>query len=201
MGYTTNFSGEFKIDKPLKPEHTQYLRAFGETRRMERLTQEDMDAGRLEKIKRNAYRAGAGDGWSPCNSMPDPARVATGLPIGPSGAYFVGGAGFGGQSKDDSIINYNEPPEGQPGLWCQWVPNEEGTAIEWDGGEKFYNYVEWLQYLIHHFLAKWGYVLNGEVEWVGEDRSDTGKIVVENNEVTTKRGRVVYDDDDEDDGG
>ena len=27
-----------------------------------------------------------------------------------------------------------------PGIWCQWVPTDDGKGIEWDGGEKFYNY-------------------------------------------------------------
>jgi hypothetical protein len=33
------------------------------------------------------------------------------------------------------------------------------------------------------FLAPWGYVLNGEVEWQGEDEEDTGKILVVDNSV------------------
>jgi hypothetical protein len=200
MGYTTDFTGSFAIDKPLKPEHAGYLRAFSASRRMGRLTQEDLDAGRLKEIKRKAYRMVETDEWEPCDGLPDPARTVVGLPVGPCGAYFVGGSGFADQDDDDSIIDHNLPPEGQPGLWCQWVPNEEGTTIEWDGGEKFYGYVEWLRYLIHHFLGKWGYVLSGEVEWQGEDGRDRGKIVVVNNEVTSKKGRVVYGDDkDEDD--
>jgi hypothetical protein len=47
------------------------------------------------------------------------------------------------QGHDLSIIDHNYPPENQPGLWCQWIPNEDGTAICWDGGEKFYNSIEW----------------------------------------------------------
>jgi len=47
--------------------------------------------------------------------------------------------------------------------------------------------------LIHHFLAPAGYVLNGEVEWQGEDPSDIGKIVVKDNEVSARQGRIVYD--------
>ena len=44
----------------------------------------------------------------------------------------------------------------QPGLWCQWVPNASGTAIVWDEGEKFYYYIEWIKYLIEHFLRAVG---------------------------------------------
>ena len=72
-----------------------------------------------------------------------------------------------------------------PGVWNQWVPDESRKYIEWDGGEKFYEYVEWIKYLIDHFLAPWGIVVNGSVEWRGEDWGDTGTISVEDNEVST----------------
>jgi hypothetical protein len=62
--------------------------------------------------------------------------------------------------------------------------------IEWDTGEKFYDYVEWLEYIIYNFLAPKGYVLNGNVEWYGEDRADVGTIVVKSNIVR----RVTADD-------
>ena len=39
MGYTTEFDGNFCVnDKPLKPEHIQYLKAFSGSRRMKRDT-------------------------------------------------------------------------------------------------------------------------------------------------------------------
>lgn len=125
--------------------------------------------------------------------LADPIREAVGLKMGIEGAYFVGGAEWAGQDRDDSILDYNCPPSGQPGRWCQWVPTEEGDAIVWNEGKKFYNYVDWLQYLIVHFLNPWGYVLNGEVEWQGEESDDFGKILVENNNVIVKRGRKVFD--------
>ena len=42
---------------------------------------------------------------------------------------------------------------------------------------------EWLVYLIHKFLAPNGYVLNGVVEWSGEESGDVGEIFVEDNKV------------------
>jgi|CXWL01.1.fsa_nt_gi hypothetical protein len=168
MGYSTNFNGQFDIDKPLTGEQSAYLHKFCTTRRM----------------KRNADIA---------INIPDPIREAAALPIGTDGAYFVAGEGFHGQSADDSVIEMNSPPDGQPGLWCQWIPSEDNQAIEWDQGEKFYDYIEWIGYMIEHFFAPWGYVLNGEVEWEGEESGDLGLIVIENNVVTTKLGRVVYD--------
>lgn len=85
-----------------------------------------------------------------------------------------------------------EPFEGRPGLWCDWQPNSDGTAIIWSGAEKFYNYVEWLEYIIKHFIEPWGNKLNGEVEWYGEDRDDVGKIIVKDNKVETIEGGVYY---------
>ena len=41
------------------------------------------------------------------------------------GPYFVEGTGPHGQGRDKGIRDYNRPPEGQPGLWCQWVPTED----------------------------------------------------------------------------
>ena len=181
MGYTTDFKGEFTLDKPLEYKHAFYLREFSRTRRMRR----------SEKI---------------AAKLLDPVREAVGLPVGKEGCYFVGGGGFAGQDSDASILDYNDAPGriwdkktyedtvkpwAQPGLWCQWVPTEDGTGIEWNGAEKFYAYVEWLEYIVEHFLKPWGYKLSGEVEWQGEDAADTGFIVAEKNEVWTEEVKRV----------
>lgn len=164
MGYTTEFSGSFKLDRPLSEAQRKYLAQFAGTRRMKR-----REAG-----------------------LPsDPLREAVNLPIGRDCQFFVGGSGFAGQDRDESIVDYNYPPDGQPGLWCQWVPNEDGTAIEWDGGEKFYSYTEWLKYIIENFLKPWGHTLNGKVHWRGEEFSDLGTIVVKNNAIQCKRNRLA----------
>ena len=118
---------------------------------------------------------------------------------GVEGEFYVDGDGMMGQGHDDNIIDYNRPPKTQPGLWCQWVPTEDGYGLEWDGYEKFYNYVEWLEYLIKSvfpWILEDGdepLVLNGEIEWYGEHREDMGKIFVHNNVVTTKEAKVVYE--------
>ena len=93
-----------------------------------------------------------------------------------------------GQDDDPSVIDHNDPPKNQPGLWCQWVPSADGEGIEWNGGEKFYYYVEWLNYIIKNFLIPWGLVLNGTVKWRGEDFNDAGKIIVKDNVVS----KVTY---------
>jgi hypothetical protein len=68
------------------------------------------------------------------------------------GPYFVDGSGPFGQGHDDDIRDFNKPPAGQPGLWCWWEPTKDGTAIKWNGVEKFYNSEEWMTYLIDLFL-------------------------------------------------
>lgn len=68
-----------------------------------------------------------------------------------------------------------------PSHYCQWTPTADGTGIEWDGGEKFYDYTEWLAYIVEHFLRPWGYTLNGSVKWQGEDMDDRGVLIVEDN--------------------
>lgn len=98
---------------------------------------------------------------------PDPLREAVGLPIGEEGGYFVG-------CIDDSVTGPNDPPAGQPGLWCQWVITGDGTVLEWDYGEKFYEYERWLQYIQEHFLTPWGSKLTGEISWSGEEWDDRG---------------------------
>lgn len=97
--------------------------------------------------------------------------------------------------KDDNegIINFNSPPRTQPSLWCGWIPTQDKLGIEWNGSEKFYSYIEWITYIIDRILVPNDYILNGEVEWIGEERNDMGKIVVTNNVVQTKCGRITYD--------
>ncbi|MGW3308175.1 hypothetical protein ACWDG9_16495 [Streptomyces sp. NPDC001073] len=49
-------------------------------------------------------------------------------------------------------MDYNQPPDGQPGLSCNWVPTDDGTGIQWDGSTNFDAADEWLQYIVDHFL-------------------------------------------------
>lgn len=160
MGYTTEFRGSCRITPEISLKHANYINQLSETRRMKR------DASLAEK-------------------MDDPLRMAVGLPIGTEGAFFVGGTGSFGQGRDSSILNYNSPPADQPGLWCQWVVNDAGE-LEWSGMEKFYHYVEWLEYLIANFFGPWGYKLNGSIKYQGEERGDHGTIVVDENRVWTQ---------------
>lgn len=154
MGYSTDFWGQFNLNKQLDPATHELLKKLAETRRM--------------------ARKGL-----------DPAVY------GVEGEFYCG-SGMSGQDHENNIIDYNRPPSTQPGLWLQWKPTPDGLHIEWDGGEKFYNYEEWIEYLIDKILAPRGYVLNGNVSWQGEDSEDRGILVIKNNVLTTKVGRTTY---------
>lgn len=166
MGYSTDFYGSVTFNKPITEELKNYINKFGETRRMKR---------DVEKIKK---------------TFPDWEKNCFNGNLGVDGEYFVGGNGFMGQDRDDSIVDYNYPPETQPGLWCQWMIDDDGNLV-WDGGEKFYEYGEWLKYLIENFLAPSGYVCNGEIEFQGEDMNDFGTIHVKDNVVTVEYGMRI----------
>ena len=90
----------------------------------------------------------------------------------------------------------HEPRNGFPGCWCQWVIVKDDVSedsLVWDECEKFYNYVEWLEYLIENFFKPEGYVLNGSVGFQGEDSDDFGTIEVVDNVVTQHFGIHVMD--------
>lgn len=175
MGYSTDFSGFVTIDPPLNDVEVGYLTKFSDTRRMNR----------------------------------------------ERGPYFVDGPGFAGQDRTPDIIDYNTPPAGQPGLWCQWIPAGSisagdwtpeartdhgfGSAIYWNGGEKFYHAEQWLAYLIDHFLrpdahAKghdgfkhftFDHTVSGVIYAQGEDPDDRWRMVVTDNVVTVEAALPV----------
>ena len=156
MGYITDFSGSFQLDRPLDPDTLALLRGLSSTRRMK--------------------------------------RQGLGAEFGEEGEFYYNPKSNDyGQEQEESVLDYNSPPASQPGLWCQWAPSDDGLSIWWDGGEKFYHYVEWIEYLIEKILAPRGYLLNGEVEWSGEDSDDMGLIRIMANVVTVLRGRIVYE--------
>jgi hypothetical protein len=69
----------------------------------------------------------------------------------------------------------------------QWeITEEDGKHyLEWDGGEKFYNYIDWIEYVIKYIFKGWGLELNGQIDWRGEEWEDNGSITVKNNIVLT----------------
>ena len=169
MGYDTTFSGSLKFNKPVTEPLREYINRFSNTRRMPR------DNDKIQELYPN---------WRELCFFGD---------LGVKGEYFAldpKTTDFG-QDRDESIIDYNgfkEPVH--PSLWCQWIINDDGE-LEWDGNEKFYSYEEWLIYLINHFFEPLGYVLNGDIEWQGEEYSDLGTSHVVDNVVTMEYGLSV----------
>lgn len=87
---------------------------------------------------------------------------------------------------------------GQPGQWCNWIPNEDGTAIVWNGAEKFYDSVAWMIYLIEHFIGPHpkakrelkflrGHRLDGVILAQGDDMMDRWELVVEDSNARRRR--------------
>lgn len=116
-----------------------------------------------------------------------------------SGPYTVSDADDRAGDLGVDVIDSNEPPPGQPGLWCQWEPSCEGKCLVWDDGEKFYAPTEWMRYLIDHFLRPgalastsglpgfegftFDHHCNGEIAACRRDTSRLWLIVVDDNEV------------------
>ena len=200
MGYTTDFSGSLQLSKPATEKQKDYINLLARTRRMQR------DVNKLMELYKGKH------GYPFAKDKTNANEV-----YGFKGEYFAKDDGQSGQGDDASIIDFNSASgeigwkeyDGdwvkrdemkkvlnadkikQPGLWCQWRLDDEGT-LAWDGSEKFYNYIEWLQYLIVHFFEPWGIKLNGEITWQGEDSSDIGKIVVRDNAIAIYEGEIEF---------
>jgi hypothetical protein len=198
MGYQTDFMGEIYLDPPLTQPQIAYLNAFNGTRRVQR---DPLIAASFDDPIRHAvgldigldgcfYVGAAEDGQHGQGndaSITDHNHPPGG---GLTGYFDKAGREYGyGEDKPEGVEwgpNPNRPTMGegaQPQLWCQWVPNESGQWISWDQGEKFYGYIEWMAYIVHHFLVPWGIKASGEITWVGEDTSDQGAIVIRNNTI------------------
>ena len=162
MGYTTWFTGSFQFNKPVSDGLKEYINKFSSIRHMKR------DAEKIKEIYPN---------WEKECFLKN---------LGIDGEFFIGGDGVYGR-VDKSILDNNRPGGSCPELWCQWIIDDNGD-LAWDGGEKFYGYVEWLEYLIKCFFEPCGYVLNGEVEFQGEDEDDFGIIKVKENKVDVSYG-------------
>jgi len=75
--------------------------------------------------------------------------------------------------------------EGKPSIWLQWVVEsyKEVDYLAWDGGEKFYEYVDWLEYLIVYFFKPNKLSISGKVRWCGDDLEDSGVIEITDNDI------------------
>jgi hypothetical protein len=210
MGYTTDFSGKFTLTPAATKEQAKYLNSLANTRRMKRDVKKlyELHKGKhglpqfdLPENIKNLIQQLADNGAVVSNvRMIEDKRT-------PEEIYGVLGQYYVNEDNDSStILDFNsasgesgykpilseKDPNGQPSLYCQWIVTDNGETLEWDGVEKFYCYVEWLNYLINHFFNKWGIMLNGDVFWEGEESGDLGKIEIRNNVVTTKNATITY---------
>ena len=181
MGYTTEFDGRFDVTPTMDDELVTYLNDFSRKRRVKR------DNVKIKEMDRDWQKhcfkgnlGVEGEYYVIPDSVPKSWLVEPIYGIRINEETGMCSEEYG-QMRDKSIVEYNWPPSTQPGLWCQWAFDKDG--IEWDEGEKFYNYVEWLKYLIANFLEPNGHTVNGTVRFRGEDFDDVGEITVENNDV------------------
>ena len=125
------------------------------------------------------------------------------------GPYYCG-KGYAGQADEPDIRDYNKPGFEQPGLWCKWEPTDDGSQIEWNQAEKFYDADAWMAYLIRTFLMPgaplaeelaspvpgryyapefshftFDHVVNGVIDAEGEEPDDVWQLIVTDNVVTT----------------
>jgi hypothetical protein len=98
---------------------------------------------------------------------------------GVEGEYFIG-------DDNCSIVDYNDPPKTQPGLWCDWEITKDGKCIQWNETEKFYDAEIWMQYIIDNFIGN-DYSCNGTISAQGEEFDDQWDLIVENNKVRVER--------------
>lgn len=114
----------------------------------------------------------------------------------------------------DKVLDHNSPDPDQPGLWCQWVPNDDGTVLEWDENEKFYYSADWMEYIVNKLLSPAAkpyiqvhlnederlksftcdHVVNGEIYADGEESDDLWKLKVTDNLVEALEARLTYGD-------
>lgn len=96
-------------------------------------------------------------------------------------------------NKGDQGADSWTTPDGIPSLYCQWIPDNTGLELMWDGKEKFYEYVGWLKWLIDNKFKPNNYKLNGRVFWRGEQRDDIGTIEVKDNDIYVTKGQIIYE--------
>jgi len=94
-------------------------------------------------------------------------------------------------------VHDSEDEPDSPGGYCQWELTGDGTGLRWDGGEKFYDYDDWLQWIVDTILAPAGVGLSGSVQYQGESIGDFGVLTVVDGKVAKRKTKQVADDTEE----
>jgi len=167
MGYTTDFSGEIEVvfkDKSGRDEAVRIINGLSQTRRVKR---------NLARIKDRLDK--------PIDEY------------GVEGEFYFNEDDLDnfGQTTDESVVDYNSPPSTQPSLWLDWQLqpddyDDKVAYISWTGGEKFYNYVEWMFYIKKIIEKYGGKLVDGNIVWHGEDPDDVGVIIAHNGNLIVK---------------
>lgn len=83
--------------------------------------------------------------------------------------------------------------EDNPGSYCQWRLTPDCMHLEWDRNEKFYNYVEWLQYLMDNVLTPIGVSVSGTVSFSGERSDDVGVVTIQDGKAVALTRELIAD--------
>lgn len=167
----THLLGRFELSRPLRSSEEAYLRAFVT------VPHRKMDSEKLADVPEKYG-----------NTLPKRPRKSV---FGTEGEYFVGSP-----REFPELVVSSEPPATQPSCWCHW--QFQGTEITWNGEEDFEKPVEWLRYIIRHFLDPWGIGVDGAVQWQGDTAMDRGTISVWMSRIHLHRDMVDSDESDAD---
>ncbi len=156
MSYNLNFTGKFKLSKPLEKEQIEYIQAFSKTKKVLR----DSDL---------------------CSKVYDPLRLSVKLPIGQDGDFCVFGLNDSHKSyeSDLTVVNSERPSLNHPSSWCSWTCSDDGKyIIIVQDYKNVYMFFQWLIYILNNILKFFDnrYII-GTVSYRGSDRLDSGKII------------------------
>ena len=87
--------------------------------------------------------------------------------------------------EEETNITDSEKPDSYP----FWYTN--GKELFCEEG-KAYFFEEWLGIILENIIKPRGYILNGEVEWIGEDPHDRGRILITDSEVKSLLAKIEW---------
>jgi len=97
------------------------------------------------------------------------------------------------EKLDKLSVERHDLKSGMPGYYCNWVVGSDGSILEWNEGEKFYNYVEWLEYICKEIINPIGSFLIGTILYKGDEIDDMGIIYAGLDRKKNQRIEAVLD--------
>ncbi len=192
MGYTTDFDGKIVISPKLPDE---FVGGFNFTTKKRNNTYGDGEQGSFDHLYHSRW------GY---NSLGDPPPEGTTNRLGGWFSPYVFERPGDYPTRIDEYarigIHRASAVTEVPSCWNHWQLGQgvdDFTVLEWDGGEKFSEYIEWMKYvlrLIHSDFPQSHFV--GTIDWEGEDPTDRGQIIVgenkfEEQQISVKRALTV----------